>query len=257
MDQFVGYETNYTGKALLAEHPSRLTILHCGCHIGFVENLRCQSLAPDRTRKMTAMKLKTPLTVSASCALAMVLISGPAYAASAEEISDLPSTTTEELLISSYANDVAADHGYRIQTDSSGHEVSVPVTNEARILAGLAVDSSGKPQGRGVVYDPSCGTATLYTTSNKQRGGVDIKTSYLLTNNAVSIGHRWAVAGTSNLGATFTESFDGINNKSSWSANHFRSLYGYAGGNSSLAHGSFVQLINGGRCTPKPLFSNW
>jgi hypothetical protein len=161
-------------------------------------------------------------------------------------------TAETSMTVSGYDSRVAEANGYRIVTDKKGKKSSVAVSEQA------IRDEAAASRSTNSYADGSCGRASLTTKPIAAKGGVAISTSYSLSNGRKSFGHLWKVTGQSRLGTPFTESFSGANNfDSTWSATHFRSLYGFSHGSNSLNLTNHAKLTNGSICTAKVVINSW
>lgn len=208
------------------------------------------------------MILKSAQTSAAVAALAAALTlfstvsASGAPAAPVATSPDAAQVVESSMTITSYDRSAAEAHGYRIVTDASGRETSMPVTTEAQADEALA-SRVEKKEGRTTVTG-GCGQASLTTKPISSLGRIAISTSYSLSGGRKSFGHLWKVDGTSRLGQPFTESFSGANNfDSRWSATHSISLYGFSHGTNSLHLTNHAKLTNGGICTAKIVINSW
>lgn len=184
----------------------------------------------------------------ASFVVGTAFTAGAAVPASAAEATEL----TAEMVVTGYDPEVAKENGYRIVADANGVESSIPISAAAR------AEQADAAKGARVTKPGNCGTSTLTIKSVKSRGGINIHAAYKLNPGKKSFGHFWKVSGQSRLGTPFTENFSGANNiDSSWSATHFRSLYGFSSGVGSTFVGSHAKLTNGAVCNAKIFVVNW
>lgn len=190
--------------------------------------------------------------LSSAALAALMMVGGGAASASAVETPE-QSEIEVGMTVTGFDPVVAAANGYRIVTDSSGGRESVPVSDGAK-----RDEAKARAGGHRSYANGNCGRASLTTKPVASRGGVAIATSYTLSGGRKSFGHLWKVTGQSRLGTPFTESFSGANNfDSSWSATHFRSLYGYSHGSNSLNLTNHAKLTNGTMCTAKLVINSW
>ncbi|MCU1526518.1 MAG: hypothetical protein JWP75_281 [Frondihabitans sp.] len=196
--------------------------------------------------KRTLATIATATLIAPSGSTVALAQTGSAPASESGAFSaDVPMTVT------GYDVQTAEANGYRIVTDRGGRQSSVPITARAKHDEEEAMADRS-------FADGTCGRASLTTKPIASRGGIAIATSYSLTKGRKSFGHLWKVTGQSRLGTPFTESFSGANNlDSSWSATHFRSLYGFSHGTNSLDLTNHAKLTNGGICTAKVVVNSW
>lgn len=193
------------------------------------------------------MRIGAPL---AAVLLSLTFCSSTAHAAESDVSKDRDYEVP--MAVTGYDPAAAAAHGYRIARSSDGHVESIPVTPAA-----VTEDAAAQRAGRSYAVG-TCGRATLTTKAVASRGGILIATSYTLSGGRKSFGHLWKVSGQSRLVTPFTESFSGANNfDSSWSASHFRSLYGFSHGMNSLNLTNHAKLTNGAICTAKIVINSW
>lgn len=195
-------------------------------------------------------------TASAVATMALVLpLAQLAQPAVGAESSDGASGTVKELRVSGFDEDVAEEHGYRIEKGENGAFESVPVTEKAKTEAKSVKSQSSddKVATQGSVGG-ACGESHLYvgTPSSKK---IQIDTGYAITLGIPA--HRtWGVSGSVGSG-TFDEDFSGPSVKPKWSESRQIKVGDSSSGFAQLNDNSKVVLTTGVVCKDMDPSDRW
>lgn len=204
-----------------------------------------------RTQRKATIRAGAVLA-AASLAIPVTQVNsaGPASANSSES-----PNTTKQLQVAGYDEDVAQEHGYRIDKQKDGSFKSVPVTDEAKKETATVERRAQNDQID--VFNSvggACGTSHLYvgTPSSKK---IQIDTGYAITLGIPA--HRtWGVSGSVGSG-TFDEDFSGFSVKPTWSETRQVSVGDSSSGFAQLNSNSKVVLTTGVVCTDMNPTDSW
>lgn len=168
-------------------------------------------------------------------ATVLLLGLGAVPAMSSEPASGI--TVTTVLHVTGYDEEVAAQHGFRIDV-VDGKATSVPVTEEARRLASTFGSANKNEFAPTNTVRGNCGNASLSAT--KRGNEVRIATSYVAVAVAPTVGHVWFVT-LIDSGYRGLEDFSGLNASRSWATSR-ESFLTVTGGGIASASGLITRL---------------
>lgn len=145
-------------------------------------------------------------------------------------------TVTVPLELAYFDSSVAAENGFKIETDASGRQNSVPVTPEAKTLVAK--------QGRHTVVGP-CGSSSLTMSRVGGTRQVHFTTSFAV--KAPTVYHRWSVDLTRG-GQGWSHDLGGGPTGGSWNASRITTTNNNQGVRGVVRSGSHALLVTGAVC---------